>query len=281
MVFQKEDHKTSIFFWRDRQRLVFLGKEPSPSFWDEWWENEDLKKAIRRSRKSRYWQGFLSKYLPEKNSRILEGGCGDGHLVDAMKYWGYASTGVDFAASTVEKINEAVPDLDVRCGDVRKLDFEDGYFDGYLSLGVIEHFWEGYESILSEMNRVLKPGGYVFLSFPSISMLDKLQIVTGRYKLFHETEKPSSFYQFGLDNKTVKNDFLQMGFEYITSQRKNGLLGVERFCPNFKKVNQKLRCWSQKTKVMRILYYATTLFLSPLCGHSVLIVFRKPTESIS
>lgn len=276
MDIQDKEHKTSIYYWPERKRLVFLHKEASPAFWDQRWENEDWVKTITRSRKSRYWRGLLRKYLPDKNSRILEGGCGDGRFVDAMKYWGYEAIGVDFAANTVEKINEAMPDLDVRYGDVRKLDFENDYFDGYWSLGVIEHFWEGYQAILSEMNRVLKPGGYVFISFPAISILDKIQILTGRYKVFCDNKKPASFYQFGLTIESIKNDFLKMGFEYITIQRRNGLLGIERFMPSFKRINQNLTSLSQKTKLIKALYFAISKFLAPLCCHSALMVVRKP-----
>ena len=275
MGIQDKQCKTSIYYWPEKKRLLFLHKEASPVFWDQRWENEDWVKTITRSRKSRYWKGLLRKYLPDKNSRILEGGCGDGRLVDAMKYWGYEAVGVDFAAKTVERINEAMPALDVRYGDVRKLDFENEYFDGYWSLGVIEHFWEGYLDILSEMNRVLKPGGYAFIAFPAISILDKIQILTGRYKVFRDNEKPASFYQFGLTIKSVKNDFLQMGFEYITIQRRNGLLGVERFIPSFKNVNQKLMSLSQKSKLIKVLYFATSNLLTPLCYHSALMVVRK------
>ena len=279
MSSQEDEQKISIYYWPERKRLVFLHKEASPAFWDEWLENENWIKAITRSRKSRYWRGLLSKYLPDKNSRILEGGCGDGRLVDAMKYWGYEVVGVDFAATTVEKINKAMPDLDVRYGDVRKLDFENEYFDGYWSLGVIEHFWEGYQPILSEMKRVVKPGGYVFISFPAISIMDKIQIHLRRYKVFRDNEKPPSFYQFGLSIESVKNNFSQMGFEYMASQRRNGLLGIERFLPSFKKINQKLTLLSEKVKVIKVLFFATSKLLAPLCNHSVLVVFRKPRSS--
>jgi len=273
---QGGEQKKSIYYWPERKRLVFLHKEASPAFWDQHWENEDWVKIITRSRKSRYWRGLLNKYLPDKNSRILEGGCGDGRFVDAMKFWGYEAIGVDFAVRTVDKINKAKPDLDVRYGDVRKLDFEDEYFDGYWSLGVIEHFWEGYQPIFSEMNRVLKPGGYVFISFPAISIMDKIQILTGRYKVFCDNKKPPSFYQFGLNTESVKNDFSQMGFEYITSQRRHGLLGIEHFLPSFKKINQKLSSLSEKAKIIKVLYFATSMLLAPLSNHSVLMIFRKP-----
>jgi len=109
--------------------------------------------------------------------------------------------------------------------------------------------------------------------------MDKIQILTGKYKVFCDNEKPSSFYQFGLNIESVKNDFLQMGFEYITVKRRNGLLGIERFMPSFKKINQKLTSLSQKTKVIKALYFATSQLLAPLCYHSVLMIVRKPHSS--
>ena len=148
--------RREISWWPDRKKLVFWGEKPSPSFWDERWRTDNWKRQITSSRNSKYRRWLLQKYLPNTRARILEGGCGYGHLVDAMRYWGYQAIGVDYAEGTVRKINEIAPELDIRTGDVTSLEFEDEYFDGYWSLGVIEHFWEGYEKVLSEMRRVLR-----------------------------------------------------------------------------------------------------------------------------
>ncbi|HML73247.1 MAG TPA: class I SAM-dependent methyltransferase [Anaerohalosphaeraceae bacterium] len=265
-----------IYYWPERKRLIFLQQEASPDFWDKWWENEDWYKRITSCRNSRYWHSIVNKYIPDKNGRILEGGCGDGRLVDAMKYWGYEAVGIDYATATVKKINEVMPDLDVRYGDVRKLEFEDNSFDGYWSLGVIEHFWEGYEDIISEMKRVLKPGGYLFLYFPSVSLLDRMLVPLNKYKIFHGTEKPELFYQFGLDVKSVKKELLHIGFECVDCHKENGLLGIERVFPSFKKYNQKMMNMSQRNKIFKLSYYAASMILSPLCGHNAMMVFRKP-----
>ena len=56
---------------------------------------------------------------------------------------GFSTTGVDFAEKTV-KINALYPSLDIRLVDIRNMDFDDGFFDGYWSFGVIEHFYDGY-----------------------------------------------------------------------------------------------------------------------------------------
>jgi len=53
--------------------------------------------------------------------------------------------------------------------DVRKLNFPDHYFDGYWSLGVIEHFYKGYDEIIHKIYRVLHPGGFLFLTVPEMS----------------------------------------------------------------------------------------------------------------
>jgi len=42
------------------------------------------------------------------------------------------------------------------------LKFPNNFFDGYWTLGVIEHFWEGYNQIIEEAKRVIKPGDIYF-----------------------------------------------------------------------------------------------------------------------
>ena len=148
-------------------------------------------------------------------SRILEGGCGRGQIVNVLKHQGYNPVGVDFAEKTVWKVNEAVPELDIRLGDVRNLPFEDNEFDGYISAGVIEHFWEGFDSILAEMGRVIKPGGLLFISFPYMSPIRKLKARMGFYQHHFSNElekKLDSFYQFALDIDNVLNELKKVGF---------------------------------------------------------------------
>ena len=94
---------------------------------------------------------------------MLQGGCGLGDKVHSLDKVGFEAYGIDFAPNVVSMINENWPHLDVRQGDVRKLPFEDDFFDGYWSFGVIEHFFIGFDEILEEMARVIKPGGYLFL----------------------------------------------------------------------------------------------------------------------
>ena len=264
-----------VYWWPEASKLVFLKDQATPEFWGRQWQTKNWKKEITRSRHSIYWHSLLKKYLPDKGSRILEGGCGYGHIVDAMDHWGYRATGVDFASETVAKIKEIMPNLDVHCGDVRALDYENDYFDGYWSLGVIEHFWEGYDHVLKEMKRVLKPGGYAFVSFPCISRLDRLKIFFSGYREFKGSGMPDDFYQFGLEVSTVRQDFERSGFQYVRVRRKSGWWGLKRVLPAFERVYSFMMRLSAKSRVAKLLILGTDFLVSPLCGHSVLLVLRK------
>ena len=264
-----------VYWWPEAKKLVFLKEEATPEFWDRQWQTENWKKKITSSRKSRYWSGILKKYLPDKKSRILEGGCGYGHIVDAMDHWGYQAIGVDFAPETVAKVKEVMPNLDVRCGDVKTLDFEDNYFDGYWSLGVIEHFWEGYDDILREMWRVLRPGGYAFVIFPCISRLDRLKISFSGYEKFKGSDKPNDFFQFGLDINSVRKDFENAGFQCVRIRRRNGLWGLKRLLPAFGPLYYFMMDLGDKSRAITLLNKVMYFLLAPLCAHSALLVLRK------
>ena len=100
--------------------------------------------------------------------------------------------------------------MDIRQGDVRSLELESDSIDGYWSIGVIEHFYEGYSDISREMHRGLRSGGYVFLSFPSMNPLRKIKGKLGLYQDFNEN-KINDFYQFCLDPDDVIKNFQSLG----------------------------------------------------------------------
>lgn len=170
-----------------------------------------------------------------------------------------------------------MPDLDVRCGDVRALAFEDNFFDGYFSLGVIEHFWEGYDDILAEMYRVLVPGGYAFVTVPCISRLDRLKIKFSGYPEFHGQRIPEGFYQFGFDVHTVKKDFERVGFACIRMcfSRDSGLVGLARVCPSFRSACFALSSPKRNNLVLKVFRKAVSAALAPLCSDMVFFVMRK------
>jgi len=169
------------------------------------------------------------KYL-NAGSRVLEGGCGTGvHVYNLMRH-GFNCVGVDTASETVRAAKEAVPEIDIQHGDVCSLQFPDKYFDGYWSLGVIEHFQNGYAAVAHEMYRVVKPGGFVFLTFPYMSPLRRLKARFGLYvtvKQEHQNKELFNFYQFILNHKKVIKNFEHYGFELVEQHPFDGFRGIK------------------------------------------------------
>ena len=208
-----------------RRRLIYVAEKASPEFWDEHWLVADFQRAVRSTPNS--WVARITRQYLSEGSVILEGGCGQANHVYALEKYGFNVIGVDSARLTVEKVHESAPDLQIEVGDVRELRFESDYFDGYWSRGLIEHYWNGFDSISLECSRVLRKGGYLFLTFPCMSMLRRWKARQNRYLTWeHSDAEPFGFYQFALNPLEVKRSFEDLGFKLIRENARGGLKGI-------------------------------------------------------
>jgi len=207
------------------QRLIYVGEEASPEFWDEHWGVADIHKAVRSTPNS--WVARITKTYLSSGSVILEGGCGQANHVYALQNYGFNVIGVDSAQQTVENVRESAPDLQIEVGDVRKLRFETDFFDGYWSRGLIEHYWNGFDSISFEISRVVRKGGYLFLTFPCMSTLRRWKARQNKYPRWEPGDpEPSGFYQFALNSLEVQRHFEDLGFILIRANARGGLKGI-------------------------------------------------------
>lgn len=99
---------------------------------------------------------------PGPGERILEVGCGRGHLTKRLQDLGAEAVGIDANPRAAEM---AVA-RDIHAMRAEALDFPDGYFDKLVSVHAIEHI-PAIEQALSEMARVLRPGGTMLLIYPA------------------------------------------------------------------------------------------------------------------
>lgn len=218
------------YFDRSNHRLVYLEGRANEQFWDEKWE-ATAKATFANPPRHGATVRTTRQYLPP-GSRVLEGGCGLGDVVHALHEAGYAVEGVDYAPKVVQAINASWPHLTVIEGDVRQLPCVDGFYDGYWSFGVIEHFTEGYEAIACEMHRVLRPGGYLFLSFPSFNTFRKSRALAGKYPVLpQDPALMKDFYQFALDPLQVQANFERIGFELVEHRGVCSLIGLAEDWP--------------------------------------------------
>jgi SAM-dependent methyltransferase len=137
--------------------------------WTTIWEEQPKQWAARVAKiaqREEYW--LMAPYLDRlgAGARILDGGCGLGEWTVFLAARGYELYSIDVARQTLALLRRQFPQQRFLCADIRRLCFGPGFFDGYFSWGVFEHFEDGLGGCIAEAWRVLRPGGYLFVSVP-------------------------------------------------------------------------------------------------------------------
>lgn len=256
------------------KRLVFIDQEANPDFWDDQWKSNDLRQRIEQDSKNRYLVNLTRRFLkPNKATRILEGGCGFGPVVLSLQRAGYNAYGIDYAKQTIRNVKEIYPSLNVSFGDVQDVPFADNYFDGYWSLGVIEHYYDGYHKILEEMKRVVRPGGFIFLTFPHFSLLRRTKSALGLYPVWNNNNpQKSNFYQFALSQSQVSKDFRAMNSKLLFRRAADGIKGLKEEIPM---VQPGIRLLQRiPSPAGAIIRAGISESLAPICGHISINVWQ-------
>jgi len=157
----------------------------------------------------------LYKYI-KKTDRILDQGCGTGRYSFTLYKLGYENiVGMDFSPKLLEIAKENAKKLNYEIkfveGDIRNMPFKDGSFDVVISAGVIEHVPET-EKAMSEISRVLKDEGYLFIHVPHrISTFTIIKLIRksfGLWSLGYE----KSFTKSEVRNLLKENGFIVLDF---------------------------------------------------------------------
>jgi SAM-dependent methyltransferase len=98
---------------------------------------------------------------------VLEVGCGEGRGIDLIIGKCKTYTAIDKIEPVIDQLRKKYPSGKFLSGNIPPLiQFADNSFDRIISFQVIEHI-EDDQLFLSEINRVLKPGGVALITTPN------------------------------------------------------------------------------------------------------------------
>lgn len=158
---------------------------------------------------------------------VLDVGCGRGYMGEAVEACGGTYTGVDFVTSR--------KGFRFVSADACALPFPDERFDGVFCVDVFEHF-VAPERVAAEFRRVLRRGGFVFLSAPNYSnvagIVKKVYETLGLYA--RDTWAPFRNWkpqelETALTGRRVREAFRRGGFSRLGRIGHGGEVGLGLF----------------------------------------------------
>ncbi|MGE4587608.1 MAG: class I SAM-dependent methyltransferase [Mangrovibacterium sp.] len=169
-------------------------------------------------------KALIRKFLsPIFFSEMLELGCGTGHWTKFFCEEGVQVTGIDESESMLEQArSKNIANADFVKADAENLPFADQSFSLISSVTMFE-FVENVNCVFDEIDRVLKPGGYLLAGW--LNALSEI----GKNKNNDETFRHAHFYtpaeigqllmRFGVP-KLSYGVYYSSGFELLDSTKK-------------------------------------------------------------
>lgn len=144
----------------------------------------DLRKKLYQVKASRW----ASKLAAGKKGtiRLLEIGCADGSFAAYVgRKIGAMTYGVDVAGEAIQQAKRVLHQATTHNAEER-LPYAAKTFDLVIALEIIEHLYDT-DFFLSEVRRVLKPGGHVILSTPNLaSARNRYRLLVNQYPQYLE-----------------------------------------------------------------------------------------------
>jgi trans-aconitate methyltransferase len=144
-----------------------LQVEPAPAPW-----NANLYDA-KHDFVWKYGSDVVSLLAPQPGERILDLGCGTGHLTAQIVESGARVVGVDQSPEMILAARQAYPKLKFEVADARELTFR-GEFDAVFSNAVLHWIHEPVQ-VIQGVRRALRPGGRFVAEFGGKGNIEKVK----------------------------------------------------------------------------------------------------------
>jgi 2-polyprenyl-6-hydroxyphenyl methylase/3-demethylubiquinone-9 3-methyltransferase len=130
----------------------------------------------------RYFERVLTqeRVIASGKRKLLDVGCGGGLLAEQFARLGFEVTGIDPAPETIETArahaNASGLSIEYETGSGENLPFSEESFDHVACCDVLEHV-DDVDRVISEITRVLKPGGLFLYDTINRTFMSKLAVI--------------------------------------------------------------------------------------------------------
>ena len=198
--------------------LVFVNPHPernslrrhyNKSYYSEWINQQ-------KNRRIKMWNSRLEKIMRIKpNGKLLDVGCGEGLFLGLAQAKGWEISGTEISLYASQFASKILGE-EIYCGQLHEAAFADDSFDVVTMWHVLEHV-EDPKGYLTEVYRVIRPGGLLVIAVPNINNLflrSLYRLIKWRkLKLFSAKDKEIHLYHFS--PKTLYAYLEKAGFDCL------------------------------------------------------------------
>ena len=155
-----------------QQKLVDDFFDTHSTYWRDTYKEKDIFGIIYKKRQATALN-YIDELLLPKTAHVLEIGCGAGFMTSALAKRGFIIEAIDHSQAMVDLTKEQarqkgiLNQINACTGDIHELSYEDQTFDLIVALGVVPWLHD-FKKALTEIIRVIKPGGYAVLTMDNI-----------------------------------------------------------------------------------------------------------------
>jgi ubiquinone biosynthesis O-methyltransferase len=151
----------------------------------DWWSGTDnplmiIRYMMNPVRFSYVLRHLVAQSYDYRHKRVLDIGCGGGFLTEEIAKYGFETTGLDPSAPSLvtARSHARTQNLQIEYleGVGEALLFPDNHFDIVFCLDVLEHVSD-FRKVISEVSRVLAPGGLFFFETVNRTMLSYFIVI--------------------------------------------------------------------------------------------------------
>jgi ubiquinone/menaquinone biosynthesis C-methylase UbiE len=162
----------------------------------------------------------MFRHISLEGKKVLDTMCGAGELSEFLRQKTSSVVGVDISKKMIEQYRTKWSDAQVYCRSILNSGFSDEEFDCAAIVGGLHHLHPNVEAAISEIHRILKPGGYFCFTEPHGGSIPDIarKFWYSKDTLFEENERAINLKQLEStfsDRFTFKHKQFQGNIAYL------------------------------------------------------------------